>query len=109
MRTGQGWLLLHHGVKVTASGAIYRLGLALLALDDPGRVLARSDEWVFGPEQDYEVSGDVDKVVFPRGWLVDGDEIRLYYGCADKCVALATASLSRLLEWLGEHNSLDGA
>ena len=50
LRTDEGWLLLYHGVRMTASGAIYRLGLALLDLDDPTKVIYRSDEWVFEPE-----------------------------------------------------------
>lgn len=109
VRTEQGWLILYHGVRGTASGVIYRLGLAMLDLEDPRRVIARSDQWVFGPEEDYEVYGDVDKVVFPCGWVVQGDEVRMYYGGADKCVALATASLSDLLKWLWEHNSIGKA
>jgi predicted GH43/DUF377 family glycosyl hydrolase len=100
LRTEDGWLILYHGVKTTASGAIYRLGLALLDLEDPVRVIARSNEWVFAPEEEYELNGDVDKVVFPCGWLNDGDEVRLYYGGADTCLALATARLSDLIDWL---------
>ncbi len=98
--TEKGWLVLYHGVKMTAGGCIYRLGLALLDQENPAKLLARSDEWVFAPEESYEVVGDVDKVVFPCGWVVRGDEVRLYYGGADKCIALATASLSELLDWL---------
>jgi len=104
MRTDKGWLILYHGVRITAAGAIYRLGLALLDLDDPRKVIARSDEWVFSPEDNYEVFGDVDKVVFPCGWVADNDEVRLYYGGADKCIALATARLSEMLDWLKRHN-----
>jgi len=44
---------------------LYRLGLAVLDREDPTTLFARSTEWVFSPEKDYEVSGDVDKVVFP--------------------------------------------
>ena len=105
LQTDEGWLVLYHGVKRNASGAIYRLGLALLDLQNPGRVIARSDQWVFQPEERYEVFGDVDKVVFPCGWLRDGDTLRLYYGGADSCIALATASVSELLLWLKEHNA----
>jgi predicted GH43/DUF377 family glycosyl hydrolase len=103
LRTEKGWLILYHGVRTTASGSIYRLGLALLDLEDPLKVLARSDEWVIGPEESYEVIGDVDKVVFPCGWVIEGDEVRLYYGSADKCIALATARVSEMLVWLEEH------
>ncbi|HOK07426.1 MAG TPA: glycosidase [Syntrophales bacterium] len=93
LQTKEGWLILYHGVRYTAGGCIYRLGLALLDLEDPTRLVARSDEWVFAPETPYELTGDVDKVVFPCGWVADGDTVRLYYGAADKCLALATAKL----------------
>lgn len=80
------------------------LGLALLDLEDPCRVLRRSDEWIFAPEAIYERQGDVDDVVFPCGWILDKARgaIRLYYGGADTCVALATAQLSDLLSYLRE-------
>lgn len=107
LQTREGWLLLYYGVKTTVSGAIYRLGLALLDLDDPRQVLARSDEWIFSPREPYELFGDVDKVVFPCGWILDGDEIRLYYGAADSCLALATGRLSELLSWLKAHGTGD--
>ena len=59
------------------------------------RVLRRSDEWVFGPETPYERHGDVSGVVFPCGWILDKSTgvIRLYYGGADTCLALATVRL----------------
>jgi len=100
LETPDGWLILYHGVRRTAGGCLYRLGLALLDRDDPRRVLRRSDEWVFGPTEPYELNGDVPGVVFPCGWIRDGDEIRLYYGAADSCVGLATAKLSELLEFV---------
>lgn len=103
LRTDKGWLILYHGVKNTAGGCIYRLGLALLDLEDPTKLLARSDEWMFSPEENYEMIGDVDKVVFPCGWVAEGDNLRIYYGGADKCIALATGSISELLEWLEIH------
>jgi beta-1,4-mannooligosaccharide/beta-1,4-mannosyl-N-acetylglucosamine phosphorylase len=100
--TDDGWLVAYHGVKQTASGSIYRIGLALLDADRPERVLARTRSWVFGPQAPYERSGDVDNVVFPCGWLLDddGDTIRMYYGAADTSICLATASLAALLERL---------
>lgn len=97
-------MVLYHVVRTTSSGCMYRLGLALLDLEDPRRVLARSDRWVFGPEEEYERFGDVDKVVFPCGWILEGDLVKLYYGGADTCIAMATASLRELLDWLDSHN-----
>ncbi len=105
--TSQGWLLLYHGVRVTAAGSIYRLGLALLDTERPDRLLARSSEWIFGPRAPYERSGDVSDVVFPCGWVLDddGDTLFVYYGAADTSVCVATVSLSALLTWLGRHSS----
>lgn len=107
LRTEEGWLILYHGVRTTAGGCLYRLGLALLDLEDPTKLVARSSEWVFAPEEDYEIVGDVDKVVFPCGWVAEGEELRLYYGGADKCLALATARIPDLLDWLKAHNGMD--
>ena len=105
IETPEGWLMIYHGVRRTVSGAIYRLGLALLALEKPEKCLLRSDEWIFGPEEPYERFGDVNNVVFPCGYVLepDGDTLRLYYGAADTCIALATGSLRELLEWLKRH------
>jgi predicted GH43/DUF377 family glycosyl hydrolase len=105
--TREGWLLLYHGVQITASGSLYHLGLALLDTDHPERVLARSSEWIFGPEASYERAGDVHDVVFACGWLLadDQDTIRLYYGAADTSICIAEASLTELLAWLGRHSA----
>ena len=102
LETPEGWLILYHGVRVTAGGCLYRLGLALLDLEDPRQVVRRSDQWIFAPEMDYERQGDVNGVVFPCGWILDksSDEIRIYYGGADACIALATTRLGELLEYL---------
>lgn len=102
IETREGWLLLYHGVRVTASGSLYRLGIALFDLERPERCLLRGDDWIFGPEAPYERFGDVNNVVFPCGVTLadDGDTVRLYYGAADTCIGLATGSLRGLLAWL---------
>ena len=91
-----------NGVRQTASGSIYRLGLALFDLNEPEICLQRGDSWMFGPEAPYEREGDVNNVVFPCGQTIssDGDTIHLYYGAADECMALATGSIRVLLSWL---------
>jgi predicted GH43/DUF377 family glycosyl hydrolase len=107
IETPRGWLTLYHGVRRTAAGSIYRLGLALFDLDRPDVCLQRGDSWMFGPEAPYERNGDVHDVVFPCGQIIDadGDTIRLYYGAADSCVAMATGSIVALLAWLDKHSS----
>lgn len=98
----QGWLVFYHGVRTTAAGQIYRLGVTLLDLKAPWKLLRRSDEWVLGPQAQYERVGDVSDVVFPTGAVVqkESDELRLYYGAADCTVAVATAKLSDVIDYI---------
>jgi predicted GH43/DUF377 family glycosyl hydrolase len=53
IETPQGWLVIYHGVRQTAAGSLYRLGLALFDLQSPQQCLKRSNEWMFGPEEHY--------------------------------------------------------
>lgn len=105
IETPRGWLMIYHGVRHTASGALYRLGLALLDLEHPEQCLRRGEPWIFGPETAYERVGDVPNVAFPCGHTLaaDGDTLHLYYGAADTSMALATGRVSELLDWLDVH------
>jgi len=110
IETSEGWLILYHGVRATPSGSLYRLGLVLLDLEEPKHILRRTDEWIFGPKAAYEREGDVDDVVFPCGWTVKDDTVNMYYGAADSCIALATAKLSELVNYVlacPNHSSCD--
>ena len=102
VETDKGWMIFYHGVRNTTAGAIYRTGMALLDIDEPWKVLRRSDEWVLGPHELYERIGDVGDVVFPSGVTVhrETDQLRLYYGAADCSVAVATAKLSDCIDYI---------
>lgn len=110
IETPDGWLMIYHGVRRTAAGALYRLGLALFELDNPEVCIKRAEPWMFGPETDYERNGDVGYVAFPCGYTVadDADTLRLYYGAADTCIALATGSIRELLAWLDANSTPGG-
>ena len=100
IRVPDGWLIMYHGVRQTSPKISYRLGLALLDLEDPRKVLHRSEGYVFGPIEPYERSGDVNDVVFPCGWVVVDGELRIYYGGADTSVSTARAKLDDILEYI---------
>ena len=104
IETPKGWLVMYHGVRQTAAGAIYRLGLALFDLKAPEICIKRGRQWIFGPEEPYELHGDVGNVVFPCGYTIlpDGDTIHVYYGAADTSISLATGSISAMLDWLDQ-------
>ena len=103
IETSRGWLVLYHGVRHTPSGCLYRLGLALLDLENPEKCLLRGDSWIFAPEADYERNGDVKDVVFPCGYTMnpDGDTINLYYGAADCSICLGAGQCSFSIEMVG--------
>jgi predicted GH43/DUF377 family glycosyl hydrolase len=107
LETPRGWLMLYHGVRRTAAGALYRLGAALFDLETAERCLLRGDSWIFGPETPYEREGDVGYVAFPCGYTIadDGDTINLYYGAADTSIALARGSIAQLLDWLDRNGA----
>ena len=97
IKTKAGWLLIYHGVD---RNHVYRAGAALLDIDDPSIVRARSPLPVLEPEEDYELFGDVPNVVFPEGAVVRDGVLHLYYGAADRTVGLATCSLDDLIAFL---------
>src|SRR5258708_13446369 len=89
IETPQGWLMIYHGVRQTASGSLYRLGIALFALDRPDHCLRRGDSWIFGPETSYEREGDVGNFTFPCASTIGAaaDTTNLYYPPPDPPVA----------------------
>ncbi len=108
VRTRRGWLLMYHGIA-THFGSInvYQAGVALLDLEDPVRLIARSRDNLLEPRKMYELIGQVPNVVFPSGMIVDEfdadgfareeSEVRVYYGAADTTVCLATGTIGDLL------------
>lgn len=98
IKTDNGWLCLYHGVDRTCNGFIYRLGVMLLDLHDPSKIIARSQNPVLWPEHDYEFNGRVPNVTFACNALLDNDgTVKVYYGAADTCIGLAEAKLDDLI------------
>jgi predicted GH43/DUF377 family glycosyl hydrolase len=98
-KTDRGWFTLYHGVRETASGRLYRVGAMLLDLDDPSIVIGYTSHFIFGPEELYERTGDVPNVVFPCGIILESDRtLKMYYGAADTCIAVAEAKLDDILD-----------
>jgi predicted GH43/DUF377 family glycosyl hydrolase len=106
IKTEQGWLLLYHAVENLSDAPldfIYRAGAALLDLHNPGKVIARLPYPLLEPQADYELLGDVDRVVFPVGGYIDQGDLIVSYGGADRVVALARVNLSALLTELAQY------
>lgn len=94
IRTEKGWLELYHGATREHR---YCMGAVLLDLNDPTKVIARSEKPILEPEADYEKNGFFGDVVFSCGILVEGDVVKMYYGVADTSMACAELSLKEIL------------
>lgn len=95
--TDAGWLLIYHSVD---KNSVYRAQAALLDKKNPSKLLAVLPDCLIEPEQPYEVKGDVDNVVFPQGTYVVGDTLYVYYGAADKYIALGKVEIPELVQEL---------
>lgn len=101
IETSEGWLLIYHGVLNSCNGFVYSFGSALLDLEQPWKVLARSGPYLLSPQKDYECMGDVPNVTFPCAALCDGEtgRIAIYYGCADTVTGLAFGYVPEIVEF----------
>lgn len=99
IKTDKGWLLFYHGINEHKQ---YCMGAVLLDSDDPSHVIGRSAMPIMEPEEQWELEGWIDNVVFSCGQVVRDDTIYIYYGGADTVVAVATLSLSHILNELSE-------
>ncbi len=111
IETEYGWLCLNHGYTTQVSGGanslgqgstvsrVYRLGVILLDLEDPTRVINRPKEPIFWPEELWELRGDVPNVVFSNANPVVDGTVYVYYGGADHVIGLATCSLDELVDY----------
>jgi len=97
IKTKEGWILFYHGVS---NEGIYRVGAILLDLDNPKKIIARTDEPLFEPEMPYEKEGQIPNVVFPCGAVLIDKKIFMYYGGGDSVVGVATINLKDLLKRL---------
>jgi beta-1,4-mannooligosaccharide/beta-1,4-mannosyl-N-acetylglucosamine phosphorylase len=121
VRTKHGWLTTLHGVdRDDARGKNgweprwtkrYVMGLALLDLEDPSRVVAVARRPLLEPEAPYETGegatpetdGFRNNVIFPGGMILeDSGEVKIYYGAADTTECLATAHVDDLLKFCRE-------
>ncbi len=94
IETQHGWLMLYHAYD---NNHVYRLGVCLLDLEDPTRIIHRPKDFILEPSELWELRGDVKNVVFSCANPVVDGQVYVYYGGADHVVGLATCTLSDLV------------
>ena len=106
IETPAGWLLIYHGVLTSCNGFVYSMGAALLDLDEPWKVTARSRDYLISPQKQYEQVGDVQNVTFPCAALVDRPtgRVTIYYGAADTVTCLAHGYLNEVVDFVKERS-----
>ena len=102
VETSEGWLLVYHGVLTSCNGFVYSAGVALLDIDRPWKVIARSKSYIMSPQTLYECVGDVPNVAFPCAALTDAatGRIAFYYGAADTVTGLAFSTTDALIDFV---------
>lgn len=105
IKTEKGWLSIYHGVNKTDEDPVgrYSAGAVLTDLLNPTKIIARSAEPIFSPENHYETNGFSGRVVFPTGIVPhhqDPDKVLVYYGASDSNVAVCELSLNDIFKSL---------
>ncbi|MFH0819923.1 MAG: pesticidal protein Cry7Aa [bacterium] len=108
IETKKGWLLIYHAVEDSNKGRIYHAGAALLSKNNPTKVIGHLPEPLFSPERSWEKQGEVSNVVFPTGTAIFGGNLYIYYGAADKRIAVARVNLNELLRELTKKRKKPG-
>jgi beta-1,4-mannooligosaccharide/beta-1,4-mannosyl-N-acetylglucosamine phosphorylase len=105
IKTEEGWLLIYHGVQATCNCWTYSMGVMLLDLNNPAKVLYKAKRYLLTPEKIYERVGFTNNVCFPCAALCDlKGHITIYYGVADTNIAVAFTTVSKLLEFVKKYN-----
>lgn len=103
LRTELGWLLLYHATQKHESHK-YKVGAMILDINDPTKVLYRSEHPILSPDMHYENDGKPG-VVYASGAVIRGDDLYVYYGGGDKVVCVATTPLKQFLKYLVTGNA----
>lgn len=99
IKTDAGWLLIYSYIRNYYSASRnFAIEAVLLGLEDPSKVIGRTNGPLMVPEEDYELLGNVPNVIFPTSVVINNDDLGIYYGAADTSICLATINLSALLE-----------
>jgi len=100
IETDKGWLLIYHAVDDMDKGKTYRAGAALLDRKNPQKVIGHLHEPLFSPEENYEMTGNINNVVFPTGTAIFNKKLYIYYGTADTKIAVVSVNLNKLIREL---------
>jgi predicted GH43/DUF377 family glycosyl hydrolase len=97
IKTTNGWLWIFSAESMSNS---WTISVALSDLRRPHKLIARAKGYILQPVTAYEKEGLTPNVTFPEGAVLVGNDLYVYYGCADSVIGLATCKLNELLDYL---------
>ena len=77
IKTKEGWLVLYHAIDKKDPDR-YKVGVLLLDLNNPTKVLCRSKEPILEPDKPYENNGSKAGVVYASGAIIKNGELIVY-------------------------------
>ena len=95
IKTPEGWLLFYHAMDKDDPGR-YKVGVMLLDLKQPNKIICRSTQPVLEPDEWYENDWKPG-IVYANGAVVKDGHLFVYYGGGDKHIAVASANLGKFL------------
>ncbi|MEO5906845.1 MAG: glycoside hydrolase family 130 protein [Saprospiraceae bacterium] len=98
IETPEGWLMITHHVGPLRR---YSLGVTLLDLDEPEKVIAVLDEPLMEPLES-EREGYVPNVLYTCGWMEHGENILIPYAMSDVACGFASLKTSDILSRLAK-------
>jgi predicted GH43/DUF377 family glycosyl hydrolase len=93
LKTKYGWLLFYHAMN-------YKVGVMLLDLDDPTKIICKAKAPILESQEFYENSGFKPGIVYVSGAVIQDGQLFIYYGGADSYVCAASADLDEFLHQL---------
>jgi len=128
IKTEKGWLLIYHAILTSKkrkaierivnrmdlsesiSGVIswkdiiYCAGAALFDLENPNKLIAKTNVPILFPIKKHEIAGFGDlRVIFPTGLLLDEKkkDVLIYSGAGDRVTSVKKISLNKIFKKLG--------
>ncbi|GCC50402.1 hypothetical protein SanaruYs_06170 [Chryseotalea sanaruensis] len=101
IKTDKGWLMIFSYIEnYFTDTKHFKIEAALLDMENPLKIIGRTEEPLLFPEKEYELHGEVSNITFPSGAVLDNKNIYLYYGAADTFSCLAIGDAQTLIEKL---------
>ena len=104
IETPDGWLVITHCVGPVRT---YSLGIELLDLDDPTRVISRIDKPILVPNE-HDRDGYVPNIIYTCGAIIFQNELIIPFASADQRCDIATLNLPKLMARLRYNKIYNG-